>query len=132
MARLAIGDDQRQAKAGTGSGRNKVSSNPDGRAARAASAMILVAGAAAADQHPTLAADPAYGAYLAAECASCHSVERANDTIPPLRSVPYDSFVAALKEYRDGVRTNAAMQAVARSLGDVEIEALAAHFAGRS
>ena len=117
-------------RAGTSNESNHVSSDPNGRAGRAACAIFLIAGAAAGA--PALAADPAYGAYLAAECASCHSTERTSDVIPPLQTVPYDRFIIALKEYRDGVRTNAAMQAVARSLGDIEIEALAAHFTGRS
>jgi len=49
-----------------------------------------------------------------------------------LQQLTYDRLVEALKSYRDGTRANAAMQAVARSLGDREIEALAAYFSGHS
>lgn len=103
-----------------------------GRAKRAAVLMLLAAGGSAADPRPSLAADVDYGEYLAADCATCHLPDGTNGTTPPLRSLSYDSFVAALKEYRDGTRINAAMQAVARSLGDAEIDALAAYFFGRS
>ena len=77
---------------------------------------------------PGFAADAAYGAYLAAECVACHHTDIATASIPPLRFLPYDYLVAALKEYRDGTRGNPAMQSVARALGDAEIEALAAYF----
>ena len=93
--------------------------------------MLLLAGAPAMDRPGGLAANAAYGEYLAAECATCHSPRNPNGTVPPLQHLPYDKFVAALKEYRDGTRANLAMQAVARSLGDAEIEALAAYFSGR-
>jgi cytochrome c len=94
--------------------------------------MLLVIGGSAVDRRSGLAADAAYGEYLAAECATCHRPESANGAIPPLHVLTYDSLVAALKGFRDGTRANAAMQAIARSLGDAEIEALAAYFSGRS
>lgn len=93
--------------------------------------MLLAAGGAVMDRRPGLAADDTYGRYLAAECASCHRLDGTKGAVPPLRAFPYDRLVAALKEYRDGTRANAAMQAVARPLGDAEIEALAAYFSGR-
>jgi cytochrome c553 len=43
----------------------------------------------------------------------------------------YEELIAALKAYRDGTRSNAVMQSVARPLGDAEIEALAAYFSGQ-
>jgi cytochrome c len=76
-------------------------------------------------------AEAAYGAYLAAECAACHRPDTAGGAIPSLHRLPYDRLVAALEAYRDGTRVNPTMQAVARSLGDAEIEALAAYFSGR-
>ena len=82
--------------------------------------------------HPGFAADAAYGAYLAAECVACHRANAAAASIPPLQFRPYDDLVAALKEYRAGIRTNAAMQSVARALGDAEIEAVAAYFSDPS
>ena len=79
-------------------------------------------------RNPGFAADAAYGAYLAAECVACHRTDVAAAPIPPLRYRPYEDLVAALKEYRAGIRANPAMQSVARALGDTEIEALAAYF----
>lgn len=81
---------------------------------------------------PGLAADAAYGEYLAEECATCHGADAADASIPPLPSLRYKELVAALKAYREGTRTNPVMQSVARSLGDAEIEALAAYFSGQS
>jgi cytochrome c len=101
------------------------------RARRAAGAILLVIGGYAMDVSPSPAADAAYGEYLAAECATCHRPDGANAAIPPLQGLPYDELVTALEEYREGARANTAMQTVARSLGDAEIEALAAYFSGR-
>jgi cytochrome c len=78
------------------------------------------------------AADAAYGEYLAAECAACHREETANLAIPPLQGLSYDRLVAALEEYRNGTRRSEIMRSVARSLSDVEIEALADYFSRRS
>jgi cytochrome c553 len=80
---------------------------------------------------PSLAGDVAYGEYLAAECSACHRVDAASSVIPPLRYLSYEYVVAALKDYRSGTRANATMQSVARSLGDAEIEALAAYYTGK-
>ena len=82
-------------------------------------------------RNPGFAADAAYGAYLAAECVACHRADAAAP-IPPLRYRPYEDLVAALKEYRAGIRANPEMQSVARALGDTEIESLAAYFSDPS
>jgi cytochrome c len=89
-------------------------------------AALLLGGSVMADS-PGFAADPVYGAYLAAECVACHRAD-AVASIPPLQMRPYDDLVAALKEYRAGIRVNPAMQSVARALGDAEIESLATYF----
>lgn len=100
-------------------------------ARRAAGLMLLLAGGSALGSRAGFAADAAYGRYLAAECAACHRPEPTNGAIPPLRLLPCDRLVAELAEYRDGARADAAMQAVARSLGGAEVEALAAYLCGR-
>ncbi len=74
-----------------------------------------------------VAADLAYGEYLAGECVACHRVG-AEGGIPPINSLPAPYFVEALKEYRDGERDHDLMGTVARSLGSAEMEALAAYF----
>jgi cytochrome c553 len=94
--------------------------------------MLLAIGGSMMVRDAARAADIAYGEYLAAECASCHAPAARADAIPRLGSLSYDYLVGALRAYRDGSRTDPAMQSVARSLSDAEIEALAAYFAGRS
>ena len=73
--------------------------------------------------------DPAYGEYLASECSACHPPDVTDGVIPPLWLLPTGYFIDVLKAYRSGLRENPAMEAVARTLGDEEIEALAAYFA---
>jgi len=73
------------------------------------------------------AGDLAYGEYLAGECVACHRAD-AEGGIPPINALPAPYFVQALKEYKDGERDHDLMGTVARSLGDTEMEALAAYF----
>lgn len=72
------------------------------------------------------------GAHLSSECASCHQPGAAKG-IPVISGLEPESFIKALKDYRDGLRDNPVMASVARSLSDVEMRALAAYFqlAGR-
>lgn len=101
------------------------------QARRAVALMLIAAGGQVVDCRSAIAADADYGQYLAAECAACHRPGDSDGAVPGLHARSHDDLVAALKEYREGVRSDAAMQAVARSLGDAEIEALAAYFSGR-
>jgi cytochrome c553 len=79
---------------------------------------------------PGLAADAAYGEYLASECVTCHGTN-AGAPIPALEALRYEQLITALKAYRAGSLTNPVMQSVARSLDDAAIEALAAYFSGQ-
>ena len=90
----------------------------------------LVVGVTIVASDAGLAADLAYGEYLASECVTCHGAN-ATSSIPALHALRYEELIAALEAYREGRRTNAVMQIVARSLGDAEIEALAAYFSGQ-
>ena len=78
----------------------------------------------------SLAADLAYGEYLAGECAACHSAG-ADAGIPAIHAMPAADFIEALKQYRDGERDHDLMRTVVRSLGEAEMEALAAYFQQR-
>jgi len=78
----------------------------------------------------TEATDLAYGEYLAGECVTCHRAD-AEAAIPPIHALPAADFIKALIEYRDGERDHDLMRTVARSLGDAEMEALAAYFEQR-
>lgn len=73
------------------------------------------------------AGDLAYGEYLAGECVACHQ-QNSTSAIPPINAMPAPYFIEALREYREGERDHELMRTVARSLGDPEIEALAAYF----
>lgn len=75
-----------------------------------------------------LAADLAYGEYLASECATCHRAPVDEGAIPAIVGLPRAYFVNALRDYRAGRRSNPVMQNVARSLNDTQIDALAAYF----
>jgi cytochrome c len=98
---------------------------------RALQVTLVFVGVAIIGGNPGLAADVVYGEYLASECVTCHGAN-ADASIPALHALRYEELIAALEAYRDGTRTNAVMQSVARSLGDAEIEALAAYFSGQS
>lgn len=73
------------------------------------------------------AGDLAYGEYLAGECVACHRVN-SETAIPPINALPAPYFVEALREYKEGERDHDLMRSVARSLGQAEMEALAAYF----
>lgn len=75
-----------------------------------------------------LAADPDYGEYLAAECATCHG-NNASGGVPPIKGLPRPYFVQSLLDYKNGVRDNSVMKLMAGNLGDDELAALAAYFA---
>lgn len=87
----------------------------------------LILGLGLACCHPATAADLAYGEYLAGECVACHRAG-SDAAIPPINALPAPYFIEALREYREGERDHALMRTVARSLGEAEMEALAAYF----
>jgi cytochrome c553 len=79
-----------------------------------------------------LGADSNAGKALAASCAACHG-ENGNSKKPQWPSLAGQKPVylsAQLKAFRDGVRDNATMKAMAGKLSDADIDNLAAYFAG--
>ncbi len=78
-----------------------------------------------------VAADPAYGEYLAGDCVTCHRASGAADGIPPIAGLPVEHLVKALVEYRLRIRDNEVMTVRAARLSDDEIAALAHHFASQ-
>jgi cytochrome c len=70
----------------------------------------------------------AYGKYLAQECTACHRLDGIDNGIPSIVGWKADAFIAALKFYRSGARTNPVMVSVANSLDDGQLEALATYF----
>ena len=79
----------------------------------------------------SLDADPAFGAYLAGDCVTCHRPSGASDGIPAIAGDPAEQTVRALVEYRLKVRDNEVMTVRAARLSDEDIAALAAYFAAQ-
>lgn len=104
-------------------------------------ALALGAGAAAADDADprvlaTLApeilaieGDRDYGAYLAAECNTCHQADGSDQGLPAITHWPIEHFVAVMHAYKQKLRPHPVMQMLAGRLTDGEIAALAAHYA---
>lgn len=69
-----------------------------------------------------------YGEYLSSQCSTCHRLDAYEGAIPPLGHLPRDYFIVAMREYKSGRRSNAAMVSVANALSDEEIEALAVYY----
>lgn len=95
-----------------------------------AAAVVLAAGTGLLGQ--ALSADEArqraYGQHLAGECTSCHRIDGTDNGIPSIIGWDRSEFIATMSFYKQGQRTNAAMQSVAQSLEDAQVEALAIYF----
>jgi cytochrome c len=84
------------------------------------------------DLDPALLAiegDPAYGAYRASECPTCHQRDGGDEGIPAITLWPTEDFVVAMHAYKQKKRPHPVMQMMASRLSDDEIAALAAYFA---
>lgn len=82
------------------------------------------------DPEPLLVqGDVDYGAYLSAECTTCHQASGDYDGIPSITHWEEIYFKLAMHEYKQKIRDNPVMQLVAGRLGNEEIAALAAYFA---
>lgn len=78
----------------------------------------------------SIVGDAEYGEYLAQECLTCHQRSGSDVGIPAITGWPEEDFVVAMHAYRNGLRPHQVMQMMAQRLGDDEIAALAAYFAG--
>jgi cytochrome c553 len=85
----------------------------------AASLLLLVADPAAATGDR--------GFQLAAGCAACHRLDRADIGIPSGAGLDEEGLVRVLRAYRSGERQSQIMRAVAQSLGNEDI-AIVAHY----
>jgi cytochrome c553 len=74
-------------------------------------------------------ADEVLAAYLAGTCNTCHRGGDKDAPIPALAGREAVDLIAALQAYRTGVRQDAIMHAIATSLTDAELSAVAAYFA---
>lgn len=99
------------------------------RARLAPVAALAAAGFFVSASAPAQEGDAEYGAFLAGECVTCHQESGAFDGIPPIVGWPTESFVLAMRQYRDGERENPVMRTIAGRYGEEELAALAAYFA---
>ena len=75
--------------------------------------------------------DAAAGAAKAAACAACHGPKgiAVAPTFPNLAGQSQTYLYVQLRAFKDGARTNAVMQPLAKALSDQDMRNLAAHFA---
>ena len=95
-----------------------------------AALLLIVSGASPAFAE----GDPAAGAVLGYSCLGCHGVEGYRNAYPSYRVPKLGGqksayLVAAIKGYRQGMRSHPTMSAQASSLTDEQIEDVAAYFA---
>lgn len=76
------------------------------------------------------AADPGRGAQLAAMCASCHGPAGSAEGIPTLAGRDELAIIAAMTAYKASERPSHVMHAIALSLSEEELAAVARHLAG--
>ena len=81
---------------------------------------------------PARAGDAKAGRKAATACQTCHGMDGLSKLpeAPNLAGQGEPYLVKALTEYRDGRRSNAIMNVVAKGLSDAEIADLAAFYAG--
>ncbi|WP_367180548.1 cytochrome c [uncultured Ruegeria sp.] len=72
--------------------------------------------------------DVELGAYLSAECVTCHQTNAETDGIPQIVGLDPNAFVDAMLAYKTKQREHPIMQMMAGRLNDEEIAALAAYF----
>ena len=90
----------------------------------AASSILLAASA-----HAAAANDQ--GGQIAAVCASCHRLDGGDRFIPSIVGLGEDRLTRAMLAYRLGERPSQIMQAIALSLSDEEIAAVARFLAAQ-
>ena len=78
-----------------------------------------------------MAEDDGRGAQLAAICASCHRLDGHDKGIPSIVGLDQKEFVDVMAAFKSGQRSSQIMHAIALSLSDGEIVALAAYLAAQ-
>lgn len=92
------------------------------------SALSLPGPAVLAEGTVAAQADLELGAYLSAECVTCHQNTGQTDGIPKISGMNPNDFVAAMLAYKQDERDHPIMQMMAGRLNNDEIAALAAYF----
>ena len=93
---------------------------------------LIIVATAIASMAVALAGDPTAAASKAKTlCAGCHGPDgiSTNPLWPNLAGQKEAYLIKAMKDYRDGIRSDPNMAAFAQTLSDEEIEDLAAYYA---
>jgi sulfide dehydrogenase cytochrome subunit len=77
------------------------------------------------------AVDASQGAQIAAACASCHEPGGGGRTIPPIAALDEQTVVRLMHRYRASESPSHVMHAIALSLTDAEISAVARYVAAQ-
>lgn len=79
-----------------------------------------------------IAADASQGAQIAATCASCHDPGGRGHAIPPVTSLDEHTIIRLMHHYRSREGLSHVMHAVALSLSEEELVAVARHLASKA
>ena len=100
-----------------------------GFAARFAAGLAVTLAAFPAAQAQTAEPDLRAAAYLAANCANCHGTAgRSVNSLPRLAGMPKETFVASLRDFRDGKKAATIMHQLSKGYTDEQINLMAEYF----
>jgi cytochrome subunit of sulfide dehydrogenase len=72
------------------------------------------------------------GLALSLNCSTCHGLDGKGVTaVTPLKGVPADAIVTAMKQFKAGERPATVMNRIAKGFTDEEIQAIATYLASR-
>jgi cytochrome subunit of sulfide dehydrogenase len=72
------------------------------------------------------------GLALSLNCSTCHGLDGKGVTaVTPLKGVPADTVVAAMKQFKSGERPATVMNRIAKGFTDEEIQAIASYLASQ-
>ncbi len=92
-----------------------------------AAASVLALGTAGTAQ---AGGDAAAGQAQAKSCAGCHGADgKGNASNPPIAGMDVGAFVAAMGDYKSGLKKHAMMNILAKKLNDQDVANLAAYYA---
>jgi cytochrome subunit of sulfide dehydrogenase len=93
--------------------------------------LLIATGTLILAGNRSMAADDSRGAQLAAICASCHRLDGRDKGIPSIVGLDQKQFVDLMAAFKSGERASQIMHAIALSLDDEGIAALAAYLAAQ-
>jgi cytochrome subunit of sulfide dehydrogenase len=91
--------------------------------------LSIATGALIPIANRSMAADDNQGAQLAAICASCHRLDGRDKGIPSIVGLNRKQFTDIMAAFKSGESSSQIMHAIALSLSDEEVSALAAYLA---